>query len=51
MGTVIAHARTHSVIFASAQVFSLIGGEASQGRTNPNRAIVGTVPDNDLAVV
>jgi hypothetical protein len=44
-------ATTHSVIAGTLAVFSLIGREASQGRTNPNRAIVGTIGDNDLAVV
>ena len=44
-------ATTHSVIAEKGPVFSLIGREASHGRTNPNRAIVGTVPYNDLAVV
>jgi hypothetical protein len=44
-------ATTLSVIAETAPVFSLIGREASQGRTNPNRAIVGTVVDNDLTVV
>ena len=42
---------TLSVIAATARGFSLVGREASQGRTNPNRAIVGTVAVNDLAVV
>ena len=44
-------ATTLSVIAETAPVFSLIGREASQGRTDPDRAIVGTVPDDDLAVV
>ena len=44
-------ATTLSVIAETAPVLSLIGREASQGRTNPNRAIVGTVRDNDLTVV
>ena len=51
MVTAIGAAITRSVILASHPVFSLIGREASQGRTDPNRAVVGTVPDNDLAVV
>jgi hypothetical protein len=50
MVTAATPATTHSVIAGIDPVFSLIGREASQRRTNPNRAIVG-VPDNDLAVV
>ena len=51
MATDTVAATTRSVIFAKRPGFSLIGREASQSRTNPDRAIVGTVPDNNLAVV
>ena len=51
MGTRALAATTISVIDATGPAFSLTGREASQGRTNPNRAIIGTVPDNDVAVV